>query len=270
MADSSYLLGTHAEELERLRFQHQLWLPEAQAAWQRAGLAEGGRVLDVGSGPGFAAMDLARLVGPSGRVLGLDLSANYVAAGRALPNAEGLAQLELRQCNLLEDGWPEERFELIWCRWVAMFLPRLEPLLDGLDQCSQPGDQVLIHEYVHWDSFGLHPHGQAIRRFGEACQQSFRQAGGDPDVNRRLPALLSARGWRIEELRPLPVVGRHGSMAAQWLQTFVAVYGTRLQELGCWTSADAAEAQAEISAAADNPGSFWVGPTLLELRARRC
>jgi ubiquinone/menaquinone biosynthesis C-methylase UbiE len=178
MADSSYLLGTHAEELERLRFQHQLWLPEAQAAWQRAGLASGGHVLDVGAGPGFAAMDLARVVGPSGRVLGLELSANYVAAGRTLASAEGLAQLELRQCNLLEDGWPEERFELIWCRWVAMFLPRLEPLLDGLDQCSQPGGRVLIHEYVHWDSFGLHPHGQAIRRFGEACQQSFRQAGG--------------------------------------------------------------------------------------------
>ena len=269
MADSSYLLGTHAEELERLRFQHQLWLPEAQAAWQRAGLAEGGRVLDVGAGPGFAAMDLARVVGPSGRVLGLELSPNYVAAGRALATAEGLAQLELRQCNLLEDAWPEERFELIWCRWVAMFLPRLAPLLDGLDQCSQPGGQVLIHEYVHWDSFGLHPHGKAIRRFGEACQQSFRQAGGDPDVNRRLPALLSARGWRIEELRPLPVVGRHGSMAAQWLQTFVAVYGTRLQELGLWSSRDATEADAEIAAAAQEAGSFWVGPTLLELIARR-
>jgi SAM-dependent methyltransferase len=269
MANSSYLLGTHAEELERLRFQHQLWLPQAQAAWQRAGLASGAHVLDVGAGPGFAAMDLARVVGPSGRVLGLELSANYVAAGRDLASAAGLTKLELRPCNLLEDAWPEEHFELIWCRWVAMFLARLEPLLHGLEQCIAPGGQLLIHEYVHWDSFGLHPHGQAIRRFGEACQQSFRQAGGDPDVNRRLPALLAARGWRIEDLRPIPVLGRHASMAAQWMQTFVAVYGTRLQELGCWTSGDAAEADAEISAAAKDPGSFWVGPTLLELRAKR-
>jgi cyclopropane fatty-acyl-phospholipid synthase-like methyltransferase len=180
MANSSYLLGTHAEELERLRFQHQLWLPQAQAAWQRAGLASGAHVLDVGAGPGFAAMDLARVVGPSGRVLGLELSANYVAAGRDLASAAGLTQLELRPCNLLEDAWPEEHFEQIWCRWVAMFLARLEPLLHGLEQCIAPGGQLLIHEYVHWDSFGLHPHGQAIRRFGEACQQSFRQAGGDP------------------------------------------------------------------------------------------
>ena len=33
MGDSSYLLGTHAEELERLRFQHELWKPQASAAW---------------------------------------------------------------------------------------------------------------------------------------------------------------------------------------------------------------------------------------------
>ncbi len=269
MPDSSYLLGTHAEELERLGLQHQLWQPEAMAAWKRAGLAPGAHVLDVGAGPGFAAMDLARVVGPSGRVLGLELSANYVGAGRALASAEGLAQLELRQCNLLEDAWPEERFELIWCRWVAMFLPRLEPLLDCLEECSQPGGALVLHEYVHWDSFGLYPHGDAIHSFGLACQRSFREAGGDPDVNRHLPALLAAQGWRIEALQPLPVAGMAGSMAAQWLERFVLVYGLRLQELGLWSSTDATEAAAEIAAAAQEAGSFWVGPTLLELIARR-
>ena len=36
--------------------------------------------------------------------------------------------MELRQHNLLTDAWPEERFDLIWSRWVAMFLTDLEPL----------------------------------------------------------------------------------------------------------------------------------------------
>jgi hypothetical protein len=43
---SDYILGTHDEELKRLRFQHDLWLPAARAAWQRAGLKPGMRVLD--------------------------------------------------------------------------------------------------------------------------------------------------------------------------------------------------------------------------------
>ena len=269
MADSSYLLGTHTEELERLGFQHQLWLPSAQEAWQRAGITAGARVLDVGAGPGFAAIELARAVGPTGRVLGLELNKTYVAAGQAMARSEPLPQLELRQHNLLHDPWPVERFDLAWCRWVAMFLSDLDPLLNGLEQSVRSGGQLLLHEYVHWDTFGLHPCGQAIARFGQACQRSFREAGGDPDVNRRLPSLLAARGWRIEELRPLPVAGHGQAMAGQWMQHFVEVYGVRLQELGLWSSRDATEAHREIAAAAADPGSFWVGPTVLELRARR-
>lgn len=263
-----YLLGTHPAELERLRFQHELWLPAAQAGWQRTDLQSGQRVLDLGAGPGFCSLELARLTGPSGRVLGLELSPTYVEAGQTMAKTAGLSQLELRQHDLLRDPWPNERFDLAWCRWVAMFLPELEPLLEGLGQTVRCGGQLLLHEYLHWDTFGLHPHGRAIARFGAACQASFRQAGGDPDVNRRLPALLSQRGWQIEELRPLPVLGGPGSMAALWMERFVQVYGSQLQSLRLWSSADAAAAEAEIDAAATDPGSYWVGPTVLEVRAR--
>ncbi len=266
---SDYILGTHDEELKRLRFQHDLWLPAARDAWQRAGLKPGMRVLDLGAGPGFAAMDLARIVGPSGRVLGLELSAAYGAAGQAMACSEQLLQVELRQHNLLSDPWPEEHFDLAWCRWLAMFLPDLDPLLDGLERCIPAGSQVLFHEYVHWDTFALHPGAEAITRFGQASQRSFREAGGDPDVNRRLPSLFAARGWRIEELRPLPVLGPQGSMAAQWMERFVGVYGQQLQRLGLWSAADQAEALEQIESVAADPGSFWVGPTVLELRARR-
>ena len=269
MENGSYLLGTHAEELERLQFQNQLWRPTAEDAWQRADLRIGESVLDVGCGPGFAAMDLARVVGPSGRVVGLERSGTYVNAGNAFARQAGLDQLELLQQDVLQDPWPQERFDLIWSRWVAMFLPQLEPLLHGVEQCMQPGGRWVIHEYVHWDTFALHPHGRAVERFGQACQRSFRDGGGDPDVNRRLPQLLTQRGWTLDALHPLPVLGGPGSMAAQWMERFVAVYGQRLQQLGLWSESDAAEATAEIADSHTTAGCFWVGPTLLEVRARR-
>ena len=267
--DQPYVLGTHGEELERLRFQHELWRPLAEAAWDRAGLKTGERVLDLGAGPGFAALDLARRVGPTGQVLALEHSPAYVAAGRRLAVEAGLTHLELRQHDLLRDPLPREGFDLAWMRWVAMFLADLEPLLTQLPLALRPGGRLVLHEYVQWDSFGLHPHGAAIHRFGQAVQRSFRQAGGDPDVNRRLPSLLAARGFHIDALEPLPVLGREGSLAAQWMQRFVMVYAHQLQAQGLWSAADQAEALAEIEAAAEDPGSFWMGPTVLELRATR-
>ena len=129
MPETHYLLGTHTEELERLRFQHTLWRPIAQAAWQRAGLQKGQSVLDLGAGPGFAAADLADVVGAQGRVLGLERSEAYVASGRRMAEQAGLHQLELRLQDLLSDPWPEESFYLIWCSWVAMFLPQWSPSL---------------------------------------------------------------------------------------------------------------------------------------------
>jgi hypothetical protein len=56
-------------------------------------------------------------------------------------------------------------------------------------------------------------------------------------------------------------------MAARWLERFVPVYGPRLQDLGLWSQADADEAADEIDRGARTPGSFWVGPTVLEVRA---
>lgn len=80
-------------------------------------------------------------------------------------------------------------------------------------------------EYVHWPTFAFHPHGAAIARFAAATTDSFRVAGGDPDVNRRLPTLLSTQGFSIKEMRPLPVLGRLGDAWARWLEHFVRFMG---------------------------------------------
>jgi len=265
----TYVLGTTALERERLRLQHELWLPLARQAWGRAHLQPGHRVLDLGAGPGFVSLVLARAVGPTGRVLGLELSADYVEVARAAAASAGLEQLEFRRHDLCRDPLPDEPFDRAWCRWVAMFLPGLEPLVEQLGQALRPGGQVVFHEYVHWSSFALHPHGAAIERFAAATLESFEAAGGHPNPNRELPALLAARGFHIEELRPLALVGQPGDAVADWLERFVRVYGATLQQQGRWSLEEAAAAEREMARAHGRAGSYWVAPTVLELRATR-
>ncbi len=276
----TYVLGTEPEEQERLRLQHELWRPAATAAWERAGLGPGQRVLDLGAGPGFCALDLASIVGPGGRVLALERSGAYVAAARAAAAQAGFHQLEVRAVDLGGPAAPAPLgnsapgigtggFDLAWCRWLAMFLPRLEPLLDLVATSLRPGGVLVAHEYVHWNTFGLHPDGAAIARFRDAAIASFRGAGGDPDVNRRLPSLLAARDFGIEELLPLPVLGRGGDPWARWLERFVTLYGNELIRQGLWSAEEAAAAAAAMARARLDPGAYWVGPTVLALRARR-
>ncbi|PYJ29582.1 MAG: hypothetical protein DME90_05035, partial [Verrucomicrobia bacterium] len=81
--DRDYVLGTHEPELARLGLQHRVWLPVVLNCWHRAGITVGKRVLDVGAGPGYATVDLAEIVGPTGEVVALERSRNFIRAMEA-------------------------------------------------------------------------------------------------------------------------------------------------------------------------------------------
>src|SRR2546430_16373111 len=80
--ERDYVLGTHDQELERLGVQHEAWRPVVLDCWKNAGVTSGSRVLDVGAGPGYATVDLAEIVGPSGKVVAVERSTNFVSAIR--------------------------------------------------------------------------------------------------------------------------------------------------------------------------------------------
>src|SRR3990172_5674758 len=73
-----YLLGVNQQELERLRFQHNVWGTVTRAFLHRLGVQKGWCCLDVGAGPGFVTFDLRELVGESGEVTALEPSDFYL------------------------------------------------------------------------------------------------------------------------------------------------------------------------------------------------
>ena len=67
-----YLLGTTNREHERLMRQAPIFDPISERMFREAGISPGQRVLDIGAGLGDVSMVAARLVGPSGEVVGVD------------------------------------------------------------------------------------------------------------------------------------------------------------------------------------------------------
>ena len=82
MSDSTYALGHADVEVRRLLLQGRLYNDYTEHALRLAGLRPGMRVLDIGCGPGDVSFLAARLVGPTGSVLGVDAAPAMVELAR--------------------------------------------------------------------------------------------------------------------------------------------------------------------------------------------
>ena len=118
--DRVYVLGHSAEELNRLIDQARLFGELTEDVFVRAGIGAGMRVLDVGCGAGDVSFLLARMVGPSGAVIGIDRSGEAVAVATARAEAMGLAQVSFSQGEL-EDISLDQPVDAAVGRFVLMY-----------------------------------------------------------------------------------------------------------------------------------------------------
>jgi len=95
--------------------------PLGLVAMQKARVKLGDRVLDVGCGCGQTSLELAQRVGPSGSVLGIDISQPMLARARERQNELGIKNLEFLCADAQTYSFERERFDLICSRFGVMF-----------------------------------------------------------------------------------------------------------------------------------------------------
>ena len=86
--DVPYLLGDTIAEHQRLVRQAAIFDPFTERLFRDAGIGPGQRVLDVGSGVGDVAILAAKLVGPSGIVVGVERDSKTLATARSRAKAK--------------------------------------------------------------------------------------------------------------------------------------------------------------------------------------
>jgi SAM-dependent methyltransferase len=267
--DRDYFLGTHDEELKRLGLQHRVWRPTVLDCWRRAGIRSGSRVLDVGAGPGYAAADLAEIVGPSGTVVAVERSARFVEAGRAMLARHGFTNFSYHELDLMADPLPAGDFDAGWCRWVACFVSSPPLLLDKIADAIRPGGVALFHEYIQYDSFRISTAGPRMEEFVRQVEQGWRATGGEPNIAPAVVALLQERGFTIREAVPRVFCVRPGEEMWQWPATFVKIHLKRQLELGAIGQDWADAVQREYAAAEANPATLLITPMVLEIVAEK-
>src|SRR5262245_60514841 len=132
-----YVISGGREGYERLQLLARVRWPETAQLFADVGVGPGQTCLDVGCGGGAVTLELARLVGASGRAVGLDMDEVKLELARADAAEAGLSNVEFRQVDV--DGWDEpERYDVVYARFLLEHVPRPLDLLRRMWAAVRP------------------------------------------------------------------------------------------------------------------------------------
>jgi ubiquinone/menaquinone biosynthesis C-methylase UbiE len=124
-------------------FQSFTW-PLALRMTAVAHLGDGQRVLDVGCGIGDPTLQVAVLVGPHGRVLGIDLIEDMLATARERAAALGLGHVEFRAGDVTSMDLPPHAFDAVLGRWSLIYVADVAGVLRRLREVLVPGGRIAM------------------------------------------------------------------------------------------------------------------------------
>lgn len=267
--EREYVLGTGEDELVRLGFQNAVWRSRTTDLWERAGVRPGMRVLDVGAGPGYAALDLAHLVGPTGSVVAVDESDRFTQHMRRRIAPVSPAPFEVVHRDAHEIDLPEGSIDAAYARWVLCFVRDPERVIERVARSLAPGGVFMAQDYFNYHMMALAPRSEAFERIVPAIRKSWAALGGDADVMGRVPDICARHGLEIRDIRCHARIARPGDLLWQWPETFFANFIPRLIEQGHFTQEEADAFAQEWKRRRADPSSFFCVPPVYEMIAAK-
>jgi len=164
----------------------------------------GERVLDVGCGCGAATLDLARVVGPTGRVAALDISGPMLAEGTARARAAGIHNVEWREADAATAALDE--FDLLASAFGVMFFGDPVAAFSNLHRAANRDARIA---FVCWRDLAENPW------IGAPMRAAARRLPPRPPANPNAPGMfsfadpervsriLTAAGWRRPQFEKL-------------------------------------------------------------------
>ncbi len=111
-----------------------------------AGVTAGDRTLDVATGTGDLAIELARRVSPGGEVVGLDFAESMLEVARRKAERMGLAGLRFERGNAMELPYADGEFAATTVGFGARNFSDLGQGLREMARVTRPGGRVVVLE----------------------------------------------------------------------------------------------------------------------------
>ncbi len=203
---SEYTIRGGRADADRLARQAGVMAGATGALLSEIGVQAGWACLDVGCGEGQVTAELARRVGPSGRVVGVDTDEQALELARSATEEGGGATVDFvcRDIREWDREWgrerdmrereDRERFDLAYARLVLSHLTDPATALRAMRSALRPGGVAAVED-LFTGTLHSEPPEAALDRLQEVYAATVRRHGGDPTIGPRLAAMLTASGF---------------------------------------------------------------------------
>jgi ubiquinone/menaquinone biosynthesis C-methylase UbiE len=233
-----YVLGGDEAEIARLDAQAAMAAPATRLLLEAGGrISPGMRVLDLGTGLGHVAFDVANLVGQEGTVVGIDQSTRLLEIAEHRRLAAGINNVVFVEADVrtFQDNEP---FDAVVGRLILFHLPDANDVLAHHMAALRPGGIVVAIDF-DGGSIRAEPPVQLVTTIRDWVEEAFRAAGANPVIGARLGLLLRRAGAvDVTTFGVQTYLAPDDSTGPGWVAGLVRSLAPRIIDAGIATEAD--------------------------------
>lgn len=256
-----YPLQLREGEVDRLAQQDLAFARHTARMLRDIGVAEGWHCLDLGCGPKGLTDVLSNVVGPSGRVIGLDFDAEFIEMAKA----NSAANTKFTVGDAYRTQLEGDQFDLVHTRFLASTAGEPETLVPEAARLARPGAIVAFQEAIV-DSLQCFPPHPAWDRLHNILYSLMPETKAKNPAAARIYQLLRAEGFQDLHFVPVSVGVTSGDPWQDYLPETVESVRGPIMERGLMASEqELDETLAECRAHLDQPDTIWNSFTVLQI-----
>jgi len=219
----------------------------------------GMKILDAGCGSGAVTRKLALRAKPA-KVTGVDFDPIFIESAKSIAADEGIDNVSYESGNIDDLKYPDESFDLTYCRLVLMHVQDSVKTVEELKRVTRKGGTVAISDQDD-GALVVYPPLPKLTDVWNRYGQWASTENMDRYIGRKLFSILSQAGLKSIRIFPFPIyrTQEHGEQFRMFASIPVEIMNakkTELMEQGVFTEEEYDIALEEFEEMVNDPGGF--------------